>query len=63
MELLQELQRRAIKMNRRLKELGLFRLDKTRLQGVFAAAFHYLKGANRTAGEEHFIREGNDMMS
>ncbi|GAB0205361.1 hypothetical protein GRJ2_003001700 [Grus japonensis] len=44
----------------RLRELGLFSLEKRRLQGDFIAAFQYLKGAYRKAGEGLFIRECSD---
>ncbi|GAB0177232.1 hypothetical protein GRJ2_000188400 [Grus japonensis] len=69
MELLERVQRRATKMIRglehlsyedRLRELGLFSLEKRRLQGDLIVAFQYLKGAYKKAGEGLFIRECSD---
>ncbi|GAB0178330.1 mitochondrial enolase superfamily member 1 [Grus japonensis] len=69
MELLERVQRRATEMIRglehlscedRLTELGLFSLEKRRLRGDLVAAFQYLKGAYRKAGEGLFIRECSD---
>ncbi|GAB0183928.1 hypothetical protein GRJ2_000858100 [Grus japonensis] len=44
----------------RLRELGLFSLEKRRLQRDLIAAFQYLKGAYRKDGEGLFIRECSD---
>ncbi|PKU30570.1 hypothetical protein llap_19126 [Limosa lapponica baueri] len=69
MDLLEPVQWRATKMIRgmehlsyedRLRELGLFSLEKRRLQGDLIAAFQYLKGAYRRAGEGLFVRKCSD---
>jgi len=69
MDLLEQIQRRATKMIRglehlsyedRLRELGLFSLEKRRLWGELAAAFQYLKGACKKAGERLFTRTCSD---
>ncbi|GAB0204325.1 mitochondrial enolase superfamily member 1 [Grus japonensis] len=69
MELLKRVQRRATKLIRgmehlscedRLRELGLFSLEKRRLQRDLIVGFQYLKGAYGKAGEGLFMRECSD---
>ncbi|KAM9627797.1 uncharacterized protein ACIBXB_017478 [Morphnus guianensis] len=69
MDLLEQVQRKAMKMIRglehlsyedRLRELGLFSLEKRRLQGDLIAAFQYLAGAYKKAGEGLFTRACSD---
>ena len=44
----------------RLRELGLFSLEKRKLWGNIIAAFQYLKGVYKKAGEELFTRACSD---
>jgi len=69
MELLDRVQRRGTKMIQglehlsyedRLRELGLFSLEKRRLRGDLIAAFQYLKGADRKDGDNLFSRDSSD---
>ncbi|KFQ60683.1 hypothetical protein N334_02846, partial [Pelecanus crispus] len=65
MDLLEQVQRRATTMiqglehlscEARLRELGLFSLEKRRLQGDLTVAFQYLKEAYREDGENLFSK-------
>jgi len=69
LDVLEQVQRRAMKMSRgleylsyedRLRELGLFSLEKRRLWGDLVAAFQYLKGTYRRGGERLFTRVCSD---
>ena len=67
--LLEQVQMRATKMIRgleplsyeeRLRELGLYSLEKRRLQGDLIVAFQYLKEAYKQEGERLFMRVDTD---
>jgi len=69
MDVMERVQRGAMKMIKRLeylsykdrlRELGLFSLEKSRLWGDLTAAFQYLKGAYRKDGEGLFTRVCSD---
>jgi len=69
MDVLDWVQRRATKMIQgleylsyedRLREFGLFSLEKRRLRGDLIAAVQYLKGAYKKAGEGIFNRDCRD---
>ena len=69
MELLEQVQRKATAMVRgleqlsceeRLRELGVFSLEKRRLLGDLIAAFQNLKGAYKQEGEWLFTRVDSD---
>ena len=64
-DLLEHVQRRATKMTQgmehlpyeiRLRDLGLFSLQKRRVQGGLRAAFQYLKGSCKKEGDRLFSR-------
>ncbi|KAK4827792.1 hypothetical protein QYF61_021745, partial [Mycteria americana] len=69
MNLLEQVQRRARKMIRglgqlsyeeRLRELGLFSLEKRMLQGDLITAFQYIKAAYKKDGERLFTKTCSD---
>ncbi|KAK4830802.1 hypothetical protein QYF61_013731 [Mycteria americana] len=69
MDLLEQVQRRATKMIRamehlsceeRLRQLGLFSLEKRRLQGDLSGAFQHVKGACKKDRERLFTKASSD---
>jgi len=69
MDLVEQVQRRATKMIRgpehlsyeeRLRELGLFSLEKRRLQGDLIEAIQYIKGGYKHDGERLFTKACSD---
>jgi len=71
-ELLERFQRRAMKMIRglehlsyedKVKELGLFSLEKRRLQGYLIVAFQYLKGFYKHEGNQLFMMVDRTVMA
>ena len=71
-ELLERVQRRAMKMHRglehlpyeeRWKELDLFLLEKRSLQGDLTAAFWYLRGAYKLEMEQLFTQTDSDRIT
>lgn len=69
MDLLEQLQTRAPKLNtrmhhpchgERLRDLSFFRQEKSRLWGDLIAAFQYVKGMDKEVGERHYIKACSD---
>jgi len=54
------LTRSYLSYEERLRELGLFSLEKGRLQGDLTATFQYMKGGYKKAGEGLFTRVCSD---
>ncbi|KAK4807145.1 hypothetical protein QYF61_018486 [Mycteria americana] len=55
-----DLLERHLSYEDRLRELGLFSLEKRRLWGDLIAAFQYFKGAHRKEGDRHFSKACSD---
>ncbi len=51
---------RGLSYEERYRNLGLFSLEKRRLQGDLSVAFQYLEGVHKQEGEQLFMRVDSD---